>query len=90
MVTTTTTATLDANGEVCGPTFVKERATYVVDATGTITVTPQISHDNSVFAPYATGLTADGAGVIWGPCWARLIASSVSGGSAVCSIQKKD
>lgn len=82
------TETLDANSEATTPVFVNERATYVVDVTGTITVTPQISHDNSTYVPGGTALAADGGGVIWGPCWFRLAASSVSGGSAVCSVQK--
>lgn len=82
-------ATLDANAEECGPIFVRSRATYVVARTGTITVTPHLSHDGTNYAPFtAKALTnASGADEINGPCWLKLIASGVSGGSAVCSIR---
>lgn len=81
--------TMDANSETVGPVFVEDQATYVVVTTGTATVTPQISHDQTNWAPYATGLTASGAGVVSGPCFLRLIASSVSGGSSIGSIRTK-
>jgi len=81
-------ATLTANAQATTAVFVPDRATYAAVISSTITVTRKISHDQTNWAPYAAGLTASGAGVVWGPCWLRLIASAVTGGSAICSVQK--
>lgn len=86
---TPVTATLDANAEEVGPVFVRDRATYLVrDVSGTITVTPHYSHDGSNYEADTTEALVDeaGSGVVTGPVWVKLVASSVSVGSAVGSI----
>lgn len=82
--------TLDANAEEAGPLWIDEHGTYVAVITGTITVTPQFSNDGVNYAPQAAApaLTASGSGHVFGPGWLKLVASSVSGGSAICTIRR--
>lgn len=82
------TATLDANDEVLGPvTNGRNGISYQVDITGTITVTLQASLEGGAWMSAATALTADGIGThnIPGAAY-RLIASGVTGGSAICAL----
>lgn len=82
------TATLDANDEVLGPvTNGRNGVSYQVDVTGTITVTLQASLEGGAYFTIGSGLTADTIGThnIPGAAY-RLIASGVTGGSAVCAL----
>lgn len=82
--------TLDANGEVIGPVQNgRLGVSWQVTITGTITVTPQYSLDGATWLTAATALTATpstlGTSNVPGAAY-RLIASSASGGSAVCHL----
>lgn len=81
-------ATMDANAEEVGPVWVRDRASVVVGpVSGTITVTPHVGHTvASMVAVTDQALTAAGEFLVEGPCWLKLVASGVSGGSAVGSI----
>lgn len=93
---TTAKATLSANDNVCGPIVIGPRRTGVfrIEVTGTITVAVQTrvgstwfsvkKGDETTDATYAV----DAAGQITAPGEYRLIASGVSGGSAVCRISQ--
>lgn len=91
------TATLDANDETCGPLKLQdgERGDVEINVTGTITVTLQrkLNGGSSFFTvklPDGTtdaAFTADSSFVIEGAGQYQLIASGVSGGSAVCRLQ---
>lgn len=90
------TATLDANSETCGPLKVQmgEQADFEIVITGTITVALQRKapgsstfftikkSDETTDATY----TASYAGQIMAPGVYQLLASGVSGGSAVCRL----
>jgi hypothetical protein len=83
------TATLDANDEVLGPvTNGQNGVSYQVDVTGTITVTLQASLEGGAWMLATTAFTADAIGThnIPGAAY-RLIASGVTGGSAVCALR---
>lgn len=81
------TATLDANAEAMD-IYVADKATAIVTITGTITVTPQFSHDGATFVSLTDeALTASGTMLLEGPGVYRLLASGVSGGSAAVSAQ---
>lgn len=88
-------ATLDANDEVCGPIIVapKHKGRFAIEITGTITVTLKAKMggtgfitlkqpDGSTDAAY----TASVIGVLEAGAEYQLVASGVSGGSAVCFI----
>lgn len=90
-------ATLSANDDVCGPVVISHRRTgiFQIDVTGTITVTLQVrgpggnwitckKADESTDAAY----TADYVGQILAQGEYQLVASGVSGGSAVCLLQR--
>lgn len=80
--------TLDANDETnpASGTFNVPRgqtASYSVDVTGTITVTLQRKIGGTAWIAVETGYTSDTTKQIEAPGDYRLIASGVSGGSAV-------
>jgi hypothetical protein len=77
------TATLDANNEVLGPFYVAERAVITRTITDTITLTPRIYNQGSAVSLTAEAATASGAWLVNGPATYDVIASGVSGGSAV-------
>ena len=94
---TTSKATLDANSEVCGPIVINPRrqGIFQIDVTGTITVTLQMmgpggnwitckKSDETTDAAY----TADAVGQITAPGEYQLVASGVSGGSAICLLHQ--
>jgi hypothetical protein len=83
--------TLDANDETnpATGTFIVPRgqtASYAVDVTGTITVTLQRRIGTSGWIAVETGYTSDTTKQIEAPGEYRLIASGVSGGSAVTNL----
>ena len=84
------TQTLDANAETLGPWGVEEYCPvgFTVSITGTITVTLQRSLDGTTFVDVEPGYTSSTTKNVDGPGFYRLIASGVSGGSAVCSLLK--
>jgi hypothetical protein len=86
------TATLDADDEICGPLFVdaERMGLFTIDVTGTITVTLQASADlgATYIAVPDAAYTADTVQTIDSPGVYRLIASGVSGGSAICTMQR--
>lgn len=80
--------TLDANDETnpASGTFVclpGQTASYFIDITGTITVTLQRRIGSSAWIAVETGYTTDTTKQIISPGEYRLLASGVSGGSAV-------
>ncbi|HAH11512.1 MAG TPA: hypothetical protein DCL48_15570 [Alphaproteobacteria bacterium] len=80
--------TIDANSETVGPvTNGRSGVAYQVDITGTITVTLQASLDGATWMTATPAFTADAIGThnIPGAAY-RLIASGVTGGSAVCTL----
>lgn len=94
---TTSKATLSANDDVCGPIVIgaRRQGVFQIDVTGTITVTLQMKgpstnwitckkSDETTDAAY----TADAVGQILAPGEYRLLASAVSGGSAVCLLHQ--
>jgi hypothetical protein len=80
--------TLDANAEALGPFEVEEIRSvgFTVSITGTITVTLQRSMDGTTFVDVEPGYTSSVTKNVDGPGFYRLIASGVSGGSAICSL----
>ena len=86
-----TSATLSANTNTCGPVNLNPElgGIYSVVVTGTITVTLQASFDggaNWVSDPDSVH-TASTLQRLTGGGMFRLIASGVSGGNAVCSME---
>lgn len=82
--------TLDANAEEVGPIQVLTTATVIAVSTGTVTVTPHVSHSRTgSYAPLTDyAMPASGGVEVKGPCWLKAVASSVSGGgSSLVTIQ---
>lgn len=90
-------ATLSANSDVCGPILIGSRrqGTFRINISGTITVALQSrmegtnwltvkKADDSTDASY----TADAVGQITAPGEYRLLASGVSGGTAICRLNQ--
>lgn len=91
-----TTATLDANDEVCGPVYVPagQAASWLIRGTsGTITYNPEVSLNGTNYEPClapdmsaAQTFIADASGQFIGPGHFRMRASGVSGGSGSVDI----
>jgi hypothetical protein len=86
----TASGTIDADGEVIGPVQNgRLGVSWQITISGTITVTPQYSLDGATWLTAATAVTSTpttlGTSNVPGAAY-RLLASSVSGGSAVCHL----